>query len=65
MLSCLVTEGSTPARPIWTVPASGYEAWLAAQPARVRAWLEGSGFEAKPAACALLPEPEGHPRARS
>lgn len=61
MLSCLVTEGSTPARPIWTVPASGYGAWLAAQPARVRAWLEGSGFEAKPAACALLPEPEGAP----
>ena len=42
-------------------PPASYQAWLARQDAHVKAWLEGSGFEAKPGACALLPGQDGAP----
>ena len=43
------------ARAIHLVDASGYEAWLAAQPPRHRAALDAQGFAAKPFAHAILP----------
>src|SRR5918996_1386112 len=60
MLPCF-TAADTDARPLWTVPQGRYQAWLARQDAAVKAWLEGSGFEAKPGACALLPGDNGAP----
>jgi leucyl aminopeptidase len=60
MLPCFVTE-ATAARPIWAVPASGYEAWCAARPENARRWLEGIGFVAKPGLSALLPAADGTP----
>lgn len=60
MLPCF-TAACTAARPLWTVPAGQYQAWLARQSAPVRAWLQGSGFEAKPGSCALLPGRDGAP----
>ncbi len=62
MLLCFAAE-ETDARPLWAVPKSHYEAWLARQSEPVKAWLEGSAFEAKPGACALLPAPDGAPAA--
>ncbi|MGH6904155.1 MAG: leucyl aminopeptidase family protein, partial [Geminicoccaceae bacterium] len=40
---------------------SDYRDWLAARPAHVRAWLDGSGFEPKAGRTALLPGPDGAP----
>jgi leucyl aminopeptidase len=62
MLPCFIAA-DTEARPLWTVPKSRYQAWLAGQDEPIKAWLEGSGFEAKPGACALLPGPDGAPSA--
>jgi leucyl aminopeptidase len=61
MLPCFVAAGDAAARPVTVVPAAGYGDWLAGQPERWRAWLEGTGFEAKPASVALLPGAEGAP----
>jgi leucyl aminopeptidase len=62
MLPCF-TAPETEARPLWAVPADHYETWLARQGAATKAWLEGSGFEAKSGACALLPGRDGAPAA--
>jgi leucyl aminopeptidase len=59
MLSCFVAAGDAAARVVTVVPAAGYGDWLARQPERLRAWLEGTGLEPKPATVALLPGPEG------
>jgi leucyl aminopeptidase len=61
MLNCFVRDGGSETRPIWTVPATRYRDWLAAQPAHVRAWLEGSSFEAKVGRSSLLPNADGSP----
>jgi len=61
MLNCFVPDGSSETRPIRTVPAAQYRDWLAAQPAQVRAWLDGSSFEAKAGRSALLPDAHGSP----
>jgi leucyl aminopeptidase len=60
MLPCF-TAADTDARPLWTVPKGRYQAWLARQDVAIKAWLEGSGFEAKPGACALVPGQDGAP----
>jgi leucyl aminopeptidase len=60
MLPCF-TAAAADARPLWTVPKSQYQTWLAGQSTQAKAWLEGSGFEAKPGACALLPGRDGAP----
>jgi leucyl aminopeptidase len=60
MLPCF-TAAETTARPLWTVPAGRYQAWLERQDGPVRAWLEGTGFEAKPGASALVPGHDGAP----
>jgi leucyl aminopeptidase len=60
MLPCF-TAADTAARPLSAVPADQYQAWRARQTEPVKAWLEGSGFEAKPGATALLPGPDGAP----
>jgi leucyl aminopeptidase len=59
MLSCFVTGAPAGARPVVALPATGYREWRSAQPERIRAWLEGSGFEAKGGASALLPGADG------
>ncbi len=59
MLPCFTAAGSTEARPVASLPAARYASWLAEQPDAVRSWLEATGFEAKPAATALLPAPGG------
>ena len=61
MLNCFVPDGRSETRPIRTVPAAQYRDWLAAQPAQVRGWLEGSSFEAKAGRSALLPDADGTP----
>ena len=61
MLNCFVPDGSSEARPIRTVAAAQYRDWLAAQPAHVRAWLEGSSFEVKAGRSALLSDAHGSP----
>lgn len=48
-----------PARVLTVVSAEGLAGWLAAQPATVRDWLVGSGFEAGLGEMRLLPGPEG------
>ncbi len=64
MLPCFVAAGDGTARAVEVVAAAGYRDWLAAQPERARAWLDGTGFEAKPAAVALLPGASGAPERR-
>jgi leucyl aminopeptidase len=61
MLNCFVPDDGSETRPIWAVPATDYRDWLAARPAHVRAWLDGSGFEPKAGRSALLPGPDGAP----
>jgi leucyl aminopeptidase len=61
MLKCFVAADTSETRPIWTVPTAQYRDWLAAQPAHVRAWLEGSQLEPKAARSALLPDADGTP----
>ena len=63
MLNCFVAEAGSRARPVYVVAAGKYRDWLAGQPAHVRAWLEGSQFEAKPGRSALLPGADGAPDA--
>ena len=54
MLNCFVAEAGRGARPVHAIAAASYRDWLGGQPAHVRAWLEGSQFEAKPGRSALL-----------
>jgi leucyl aminopeptidase len=59
MLSCFVTGAPAGTRLVFVLTAAEYQAWQSAQPERIRAWLEGSGFEAKAGASALLPGADG------
>jgi leucyl aminopeptidase len=61
MLPCFVAAGDAALRPVEVLAPAGYEAWRTAQPERTRAWLDGTGFEAKPASMALLPGETGAP----
>jgi leucyl aminopeptidase len=61
MLPCFVAAADAAARAVAVVPAAGYADWLARQPERTRAWLDGTSFEAKPASSALLPGQGGAP----
>ncbi len=47
------------ARPLHVLAASGYEAWLAAQPAATQAWLQAQQFKAAAGTHALLPGENG------
>ena len=47
------------ARDLMVVSADTLPDWLATQPARVQAWLKGSGFEAGLGEVRLLPGPDG------
>ena len=60
MLNCFAPEASE-TRPIWIVRASEYRDWLGGQPEHVRAWLDGSAFEAKAGRSALVPGADGAP----
>jgi leucyl aminopeptidase len=60
MLPCF-TATPTAALPLWALPAGSYQAWLAGQSEAIKAWLDGSGFEVKPGATALLPGADGAP----
>jgi leucyl aminopeptidase len=46
-------------RPVHLVPVGAYPAWLDAQPASRRAWLDSIGFKTEPGKLALLPGPDG------
>jgi hypothetical protein len=48
-----------PAVPLHAVPKPGLEAWLEAQPPRVRAWAEAAGFEAGAGQVLLVPDEAG------
>src|SRR5262245_14604500 len=61
MLTCFAPDATSGTRPIWTVPAGRYRDWLAEQPSHVRAWLEGTVFEAKAGRSAPLPDADGAP----
>jgi leucyl aminopeptidase len=63
MLNCFAAAPASGARPVHTIPAAGYREWLGGQPGHVRAWLEGSQFEAKAGRSALLPGADGAPGA--
>ncbi len=63
MLNCFVADAGRGARPVHAIAAASYRDWLGGQPAHVRAWLEGSQFEAKPGRSALLPGADGAPGA--
>jgi leucyl aminopeptidase len=63
MLNCFAAAAGSGARPVHAIAAASYRDWLGGQPAHVRAWLEGSQFEAKPGRSALLPGPDGAPGA--
>jgi leucyl aminopeptidase len=63
MLSCFAPRQEPGARPVRVVARERYDDWLAGQPGRVRAWLEGSGFEAKAARWTVMPGTEGAPEA--
>lgn len=58
MLTCFAPPG-TAARPVHVVRLSAYGDWLAETEPRIRAWLEATGFQAKPGAVALLPDAGG------
>ena len=47
--------------PITPVTAKQLKAWLKAQRASVRKWVEGVGFEAKPGSSSLVPGADGAP----
>jgi leucyl aminopeptidase len=60
MLDCLIE--ATPelrTRSVRLITAEGYQAWLKSEPDVVRAWLETTGFRAKPRQLALLPGDDG------
>src|SRR5690606_30968261 len=63
MLNCFVADSGAGTRPVHVVAASQYRDWLSRQPAHVRAWLEGSAFEAKAGRSALRPGADGGPAA--
>jgi leucyl aminopeptidase len=63
MLECFAPADAAPSKPVYAVAKSGFEAWLANQSDRVRAWLEGSDFEAKPGRSTLIPGADGAPEA--
>jgi leucyl aminopeptidase len=61
MLSCFAPRDEPGARPVRVVARPRYEDWLAGQPGRVRAWLDGTGFEAKGGHAIVLPGIDGAP----
>jgi leucyl aminopeptidase len=58
MLPCFAPAGSL-ARPVEVATVAGFADWLSAAHPRSRAWLETTGFQAKPGAVALLPGDTG------
>ena len=62
MLDCFAPAGSA-ARPVEVVAAARFPAWLATASAPAGAWLQATGFTAKPGAVALLPGGDGIERA--
>ncbi len=60
MPDCLIDdEGESPSLPIYTVAPADYEGWLAAQPEKVKTWLESIGFEGKAGRSAIMPGDDG------
>ena len=60
-LDCFAPSDTPEALPIEVVARADFEAWREARPSRIRNWLEGGGFEAKPGRSALLPAKDGRP----
>ena len=55
----IYADAGTPALPLHLLDRSGYDAWRAAQPAAVSAWLDAQAFQPVPGAIALLPGEAG------
>ncbi|MFT5538694.1 MAG: leucyl aminopeptidase [Alphaproteobacteria bacterium] len=58
-LTALAARADKATVPLSAVPQAGYGKWLAAQPARVQAWLAASGFEARAGEVSLLAGADG------
>jgi leucyl aminopeptidase len=60
MPDCLIEQaGERPALPLHSVAAADVDGWLEKQPASVKAWLDSTGFKAKPGRSATFPGPDG------
>jgi leucyl aminopeptidase len=57
--ACFVTDAAAPALPLVTVDKAGFAAWVGAQPAPVRAWLEAQAFTGAGGTQTLVPGPDG------
>ncbi len=55
----LLVEAGVPATPLTAVAADRFEAWSAAQPERVRAWLSSTGFKPDAGSVAVVPDESG------
>jgi leucyl aminopeptidase len=55
----LVAAADAAAVPLWLVSESGFEQWVASQPAPVAKWLSGTGFHGERQRVAVLPGPDG------
>ncbi|MDF1751026.1 MAG: leucyl aminopeptidase family protein [Alphaproteobacteria bacterium] len=60
-MSCFVATKNKETRSVTGITKSDYDDWLSGQPKNVQAWIEGSGFKAKPGAVAVLPDKSGAP----
>ena len=60
---CYAPAGTAGARPLHLVGKEGLDAWRAAQPAGVAAWLDAHGFDASPGSCLVVPGEGGAPAA--
>lgn len=55
----LLVDADSAAVPITAIVAERFDAWAAAQPDRVRAWLASTGFKPDPGAVAIVPDDAG------
>ncbi len=62
MPSSLTGRADRSATPITALTADQLSDWLKAQSKRLKAWVEGSGFAAKPGSFCLLPGDDGVPQ---
>ncbi len=58
MIAGLTAERAPGATPVHPVTQTGFDAWVRDRPGIERHWLESAGFEPKPGAWSLLPDPE-------
>lgn len=57
----LLVDADDGARPIYAMASDMVEAWLAAQPAQLRAWLSNSNFKGESGSTVIVPGEDGVP----